>query len=62
MTKMVMIPKKKVFIKKHHPLPPKKFAKNFIPIFLGQYHCKADGPSISEHTDIQPLHPKLLEK
>ena len=26
-----------------------------------QYHCKADGPSISEHTDIQPLHYKLWE-
>ena len=25
-------------------------------LFLGQYHCKANGPNISEHTDIQPLH------
>ena len=26
---------------------------------FGQYHCKADDPSISEHIDIQPLHHKL---
>ena len=30
-------------------------------LFVGQYHGKADDPSISEHTNIQPLHHKLWD-
>ena len=30
-------------------------------LLFGQYHCKADGPSISEHTYFKLLHHKLWE-
>ena len=35
-----------------------KAGKIFRYIHNGLSQCKADGPSISEHTDIQPLHHK----
>ena len=64
MTKIAMRPKKK-FQKnptknnvEQKPLWYLKLDPNF---FFRQYHSKADGLWISEHTDFQPLHHKLWE-
>ena len=56
MTKMVMKPLKHhlhKYLTKTFTL--KKISKSKLQILWGQYKFKADGPSISEHTDIQPI-------
>ena len=65
MTKMAIKPRKS-FIR-NIPLnnlfwtKKSKTTQNKIQTFFGLNHCKADGPSISEHTDIQPLYNKLWD-